>query len=84
MSGEWSYAIIVSAGLISLSLFIFFKLWKERKERMMENERLRCDSCGAIFRQPDIYHDLYGSGKNRYFGKCPRCGGIGEFQKIGG
>lgn len=70
----------ISIGIFLISMALTLEIYRQRRQRKMEEMRLKCDNCGAILRQPEISHDLYGNGKDRQFGKCPRCRGIGKFK----
>lgn len=41
---------------------------------------LKCDTCGSICTSVDIHSDIYGTKKDKTFGQCPQCYGIGKFQ----
>ena len=53
--------------------------WIEIEEKVLS---LRCDTCGTISPSADILHEIYGTGRNKAFGQCPQCHGIGEFQIV--
>lgn len=41
---------------------------------------LKCNTCGGICIPADIHYDIYGTRKDKAFGQCPQCHGVGRFQ----
>lgn len=72
--------IAVALGLFILYFALIFKILRDRQVHKMENMRIVCYNCGANLLQPDICHNLYLDGKNKLFGRCPRCGAVGKFR----
>jgi NAD-dependent SIR2 family protein deacetylase len=46
-----------------------------------ETETVKCEDCGWVGSPNAISYEIYGDGKDKKFGLCPQCKGLGTFQK---
>jgi len=47
-----------------------------------ETKAIKCEDCGWIGSPKEASYEIYGGGRDKTFGLCPQCKGLGKFRRV--